>query len=109
MSERVLAIVRNRRFGDTTLKHVLKRLAVAAQDDGSRINISVGTLAEDCELSTKTIQRVLRKAGKLGILRLMCREQGPLARIYNLDVPYLATYRLTEVGRRREAHLEAGP
>ena len=76
VSERVLAIVRNRRFGDATLKHVLKRLAVAAQDDGSRINISVGTLADDCDLSTKTIQRVLRKGERLGILSLMCRELG---------------------------------
>ncbi len=109
MSERVLAIVRNRRFGDTTLKHVLKRLAVAAQDDGSRINISVGTLAEDCDLSTKTIQRVLRKAERLGILSLMCRELGALARIYSLDLPYLITYPFTEVGRRREDHLSPGP
>ena len=109
MSARVLEIVRNRRFGDTTLKHVLKRLAVAAQDDGSRINISIDILADDCELSDNTISRALRKARKLGILRLMCREQGPLARIYSLDVPYLATYPLTEVGRRREAHLASGP
>ena len=109
MSDRVLAIVRNRRFGDTTLKHILKRLAVAAQDDGSRINVSVSALADDCELSTRTIQYVLRKGERLGILRLMCRELGPLARIYSLDVHYLSTYPLTDAGRRREEHLKAGP
>ena len=109
MSERVLAIVRNRRFGHTTMKHVLKRLAVAAQDDGSRINVSVSVLADDCELSTRTIQCVLHKAGKLGILRLMCREQGSSARIYSLDVPYLSTYPLTDAGLRREEQLKAGP
>ena len=109
MSDRVLAIVRNRRFGDTTLKHVLKCLALAAQDDGSRINVSVSTLADDCDLSTKTIQRALRKGERLGILRLMCRELGPLPRIYSLDVPYLTAYPLTQVGRRREDHLGAGP
>ena len=109
MSERVLAIVRNRRFGDTTLKHVLKCLALAAQDDGSRINVSVSTLADDCDLSTKTIQRTLRKGERLGILRLMCRELGPLARIYDLDLPSLTTYPLTAVGRRREEHLAGGP
>ena len=109
MSERVLAIVRNRVFGDKTLKHVLELLASAAQDDGSRINVSVRTLAEDCEVTEKTIQRTLRKAKKLGILRLMCRELGPLPRIYSLDVPYLATYPLTDFGRQREEHLGAGP
>lgn len=109
MSERVLAIVRNRLFGDKTLKHVLELLASAAQDDGSRINVSVRTLAEDCEVTEKTIQRTLRQAKKLGILRLMCRELGPLPRIYSLDVPYLATYPLTDVGRQREEHLGAGP
>ncbi len=109
MSERVLAIVRNRRFADATLKHVLKRLAVAAQDDGSRINLSIETLAQDCDVTTKTIQRVLRKAEKLGILRLDCRELGPLARIYSLDMPHLATFPLTHVGRQREEHLAAGP
>ncbi len=109
MSERVVAIIRNRRFADTTLKHVLKRLAVAAQDDGSRINISTAVIAEDSDLTTRTVQRVLRKTGKLGILRLMCRELGPLARIYNLDVSYLTTYPLTAVGRRREEHLAGGP
>ncbi len=109
MSERVLAIVRNRRFANTTLKHPLKRLAVAAQDDGSRINISIATIAEDCDLTTKTVQRVLRKAQKLGILRLRCRELGPLARIYDLDLPPLTTDPLTAVGRRREERLAGGP
>jgi len=109
MSERVLAIVRNRLFGDKTLKHVLELLASAAQDNDSRINVSVGTLAEDCEVTEKTIQRTLRQAKKLGILRLMCRELGPLPRIYSLDVPHLATYPLTDVGQQREEHLGAGP
>ncbi len=108
MSDRVLAIVRNRRFGDTTLKHILKRLAVAAQDDGSRINVSVSALADNCELSTRTIQYVLRKGERLGILRLMDPEQGRWPRVYSLEVPYLTTYPLTNAGRRREEPRGAG-
>ncbi len=42
VSEPVLQIVRNRRFGDTTLKHVLGRLASVAHDDGSQIKCFCG-------------------------------------------------------------------
>ena len=109
MSDRVLAIVRNRRVGDTTLKHVMKRLAVAAQDDGSQISVSVDALADDCELSCNTIRRVVRKAERLGVFRLMDRERGRWPRVYSFDVPYLATFPLTDVGRRREEHVGAAP
>ena len=102
MSERVLAIVRNRRFGDTTLKHVLKRLAWATQDDGSKISVSIETLGDDCELPGNTIRRALRKAERLGICRLMDREQGRWPRVYSLDVPYLTNFPLTKAGGRRE-------
>ena len=50
-----------------------------------------------------------RKGKRLGILRLDCREIGPLARIYSLDLPHLASYPLTQVGRNREEHLGGGP
>ena len=109
MSERVLAIVRNRRFDDTTLKSVLERLAAAAHDDGSQISVSVDTLADDCELSCNTIRQARRKAERLGLLRLMDREQGRWPRIYSFDVPYLTTCPLTKVGRRREEPREAIP
>ncbi len=102
MSELVVAIVRNRRFGDATLKSVLRRLAWEALDDGSDIVISIDSLAEDCDLSDKTIQRAIRKAEKLGLLRLIDRERGRWPRVYSIDVPYLRTYPLTNVGARRE-------
>ena len=81
----------------------------AVSSTGSDRSTSPTPSAEDCEVTEKTIQRTLRKAKKVGILRLMCRELGPLPRIYSLDVPYLATYPLTHVGRLREEHLGAGP
>ena len=76
MSERVLSIVRDRRFDHTTLKHVLKRLAWEAADGGSQVIVSIDTLADDCQLVSNTVQRALRKAEELGLLHLVNRERG---------------------------------
>ena len=91
VSELVMSIVRDRSFGDTGLKHVLGRLAWEAYDVGSHIVVSLETLADDWDLSRKTIQRVLRKLGRLDVLRLEERESGRRSRVYRLDVSYLAT------------------
>ena len=53
--------------------------------------MSLETLADDWDLSRKTIQRVLRKLGRLDVLRLEERESGRRSRVYRLDVSYLAT------------------
>ncbi len=104
MSERVMAIVRDRRFGDTTLKHVLGRLAWEAYDDGSHIIVSIDTLAEDCELSPTTIRSVLRTAERVGLLRLEEREHGRWPRKYSIDVAHLtAAFPLTPIGQRHLA------
>ena len=104
MSDQVLSIVRDRRFDDTTLKHVLKRLAWEAYDDGSHIIVSIDNLADDCDLTPNTIRRVLRKAERVGMLRLEERERGRWPRVYSLDVAYLATaFPLTRSGGRRLA------
>lgn len=109
MSELVLAIVRNRRFGDATLKFLLERLAWEAREDGSQIAVSVDALAEDLDLTDKTIRRAIRKAEKLGLLRLVDRERGRWPRLYSLDVPYLRACPLTNVGGRREEQRGAMP
>ncbi len=109
MSERALSIVRNRRFDHTTLKHVLKRLAWEAADDGSQIIVSIDALADDCQLVSRTVQRVLRKAEALGLLHLVDRERGQWPRVYSLDLDALLAYPLTRVGRRRAANARGAP
>jgi hypothetical protein len=104
MSEHVMAIVRDRHFGDSTLKHVMGRLAWAARDDGSHIIVSIDTIADDCDLTENTIRRVLRKAERLGVLRLEESERGPWPRRYSLDVTLLVeAFPLTSVCNRRLA------
>jgi DNA-binding transcriptional ArsR family regulator len=96
-------MVRDRRFGDTNLKNVIARLAWSAEDDGSGVEISVSALADDCDLTTRTIQRVLRKARDLGLLHLTDRERGARPKIYRLDIQQLATLPLTATYARRMA------
>ena len=103
MSTVLEEMVRDRRFGDTNLKNVIARLAWAAADDGSDVEISVSALADDCDLTTKTIQRVLRKARDLGLLHLVAAESGPKSKIYRLDLQQLATLPLTQTYGRRLA------
>ena len=103
MTEHVMVIVRDRHFGDSTLKHVMGRLAWAARDDGSHIIVSIDTLADDCDLTGNTIRRVLRNE-RLGVLRLEERERGPWSRRYSLDVTFLVeAFPLSYVGNRRLA------
>ena len=109
MSERARSIVRGRRFDHTTLKHVLKRLAWEAADDGSQIIVSIDALADDCQLVSRTVQRVLRKAEALGLLHLVDRERGRWPRVYSLDLDALLAYPLTRVGRRRAANARGAP
>ncbi len=101
MSTALEEMVRDRRFGDTNLKNVIARLAWAAADDGSDIEISVSALADDCDLTTRTIQRVLRKARDLGLLHRAARQRGPRPKIYRLDLKHLAALPLTETYARR--------
>ncbi len=103
MTAVLLEMVRDRHFGDTTLKNVFARLAWEAADDGSDIEVSITNLADDCDLTTKTIQRALRKARHLGLLHLAERERGPWPKIYQLDLPQLAALPVTASGRRRLA------
>ncbi len=84
MSERVLSIVRDRRFDHTTLKHVLKRLAWEVADGGSQVIVSIDTLADDYQLDSNTVQRALRKAEELGLLHLVNRERERWPRVYSL-------------------------
>ena len=109
MSERVLSIVRDRRFDHTTLKHVLKRLAWEAADGGSQVIVSIDTLADDCQLVSNTVQRALRKAEELGLLHLVNRERGRWPRVYSLDLEALLAHPLTRVGRRRAANARGAP
>ncbi len=101
MSTVLEEMVRDRRFGDTNLKNVIARLAWAAADDGSDVEISVSALADDCDLTTRSIQRILRKARDLGLLHLAERERGPRPKIYQLDIQQLATLPVTETYARR--------
>ena len=104
MSELILSVVRDRHFNDTTLKHVLGRLAWEARDDGTNIIVSIEGVADDCDLSPNTIRRALRMAERIGVLRLEERERGPWPRVYSIDVPYLAAaFPLTRSGARRLA------
>ena len=103
MSAVLVEMVRDRRFGDTNLKNVVSQLAAEAADDGSDIEISVSALADDCDLTTKTIQRVLRKARDLGLLHLAEPERGTRSKIYRLDLQQLAALPLTETYGRRIA------
>ncbi len=101
MSAVLEEMVRDRRFGDTNLKNVIARLAWSAADDGSGVEISVSALADDCDLTTRTIQRVLRKASDLGLLHLAERERGRRPKIYRLDLQQLAALPVTETYARR--------
>lgn len=101
MSAALQEMVRDRHFGDTNLKNVIARLAWEAADDGSNVRISVSALADDCDLTTRTIQRVLRKAPDLGLLHLAERECGPRPKIYRLDIQQLATLPVTATCARR--------
>ena len=103
MSAVLEEMVRDRRFGDTNLKNVIARLAWAAADDGSDVEISVSVLADDCDLTTRTIQRVLRKARDLGLLHLAERERGTRSKIYRLDLQLLAALPVTATYARRVA------
>ena len=103
MSAALLEMVRDRRFDDTNLKIVVAHLAVAAADDGSDIEISVSALADDCDLTTRTIRRILHKARDRGLLHLAEPERGPRSKIYRLDLTQLATLPLTETYGRRLA------
>ena len=96
-------IVRDCHFGDTTLKDVFARLAWDVADDSSDIEVSITNLADDCDLTTKTIQRAPRKARHLGLLHLAERERGPWTKIYQLDLPQLAALPVTASGGRRLA------
>ena len=101
MSAALQEMVRDRHFGDTNLKNVIALLAWEAADDGSDIEISVSALADDCDLTTKTIRRVLRKARDLGLLHLAEPERGTKSKIYRLDLQQLATLPVTETYARR--------
>jgi len=103
MSGVLLEMVRDRRFGDTNLKNVIARLAWSAADDGSGVEISVSALADDCDLTTRSIQRILCKARDLGLLRLAERERGTRPKIYRLDIQQLATLPVTATFARRVA------
>ena len=52
MSALPLEKVRDCHFGDTTLKDVIARLAWEAEDDGSDVEITISSLADDCGLTT---------------------------------------------------------
>ena len=103
MTAVLLEMVRDHHFGDTTLKNVFARLAWEAADDGSDIEVSIETLADDCDLSTKTIQCALRTARHLGLLHLVERERGPWPKFDRLDLPQLAALPVTVSCIRRLA------
>lgn len=103
MSDRVLRIIWDRQFGNRSLKMVLVRIAAESDRPGRPALLSVGAIACDLEICTKTVQRALREAEQRGLIRLADRELGPYPRRYIIDIETFLTFPLTPAGRRRRA------
>lgn len=101
MSAQIVAMVRDRRFGDPAIKRVLECLAECVDTDGAGAFPDMTELAEDCELKHATIQRVLREARDAGLLIVTPAGGGVLRLSLRLDA--LLAQPLTGAGRRRFA------
>ena len=99
MSERVVSLVRDRRFGDPAIKRVLERLAEEVDDDGAGIFPDLTELCEDSGLRLDTIQKARRQARDAGLLTILPERGGVLH--LRLDLDALLAQPLTEAGRRR--------
>lgn len=68
MSVAVMTLVFSRRFGSANRKAVALKLADWADDDGSRVFPSLNRVAAECEMSERTVRRIVRQFESEGIL-----------------------------------------
>ena len=103
MSDRVKQMVWDRAGISRTEKVVLYELAGWAHDNGENIWPAVETIASDCLLSERTVQRVLKRLCERGLLELQDEARQHRPRLYRIDLEALAMLPLTKAG---ELHAE---
>lgn len=86
------------KFGCPTVKAVACALADNAWNDGTKAFPSVKLLSEKCEVSTRTIQRALRRLEEMGVLVVVrAGGAGPKdTREWKFDLHLLRTIAATE-------------
>jgi hypothetical protein len=73
MSVHISAIVWKRQFPSHSAKLVALKLADVAGDDGAHVYPAVKTVAEECQLSEKSVRRAISEMRKAGVLVLIAR------------------------------------
>jgi len=93
MSIHVISRVLRKRWGSACRKLVAIKLADVANDDGSSIFPAVQTIADECELSKRHVQRVMAEFQREGMLVLVKEGgNGPgSTNEYRLDLKQIDT------------------
>ena len=98
MSDRIKQMVWDRGGVSRTEKVVLYELAGWAHDNGENIWPAVETIASDCLLSDRTVQRVLKRLCERGLLELQAEARQHQPRLYRINLEALAALPLTKAG-----------
>ncbi len=93
--------VRDRDFGDRTLKNVLERIAWFADEDGRSVYPKMQTIADALGLALRTVQYQMRQLEKKGFIKLDREARQHRPRVYRLNVETILAKPLTGTARRR--------
>lgn len=80
-----MSIVWQCRVGSPTDKSVLLKLADCASDDGSRCYPSISRIAEETELSQRTVSRSIKNLSKIGVVEVVKIGSGTRASEYRIN------------------------
>lgn len=88
MSYKVTHLVRSRKAGSPTRKVILMVLADVANHDGSSVYISTKTIADESEVSQRTVKRQLKAMEYDGLIVRVGKKpcMGGFTVIYNMDL-----------------------
>lgn len=97
----VQSLVRDRRFGNSTDKRVLERLAWFANDDGTSCRPALSTIADDCQVTGRTVQRAIRNLEDLRLITLVREAHRHAPREYRINLEEIKQHEMTNIGKLR--------
>jgi len=93
--------VRDRDFGDRTLKNVLERIAWFADDEGRSVYPKLQTIADALGLKLRAVQYQMRALEKKELIKVEEEARQHRARVYRLNVKKILARPLTATARHR--------